>query len=386
MATQRNTIKIANPPLDWNQQTQLTSDINIWVTTLNVSSTIGFDTTGSIYLLIGEYWNQKSEIVLASWKTDTTFTVWAIKYSHSSSDSVTILPYNQIKFYWRTVSGGSNNLLATLDIDCTQQFTTYTYTWATYSFFVTSYYRSASTTEESDESDEISILTFNQYSAKKIIESGLRKAMTRIDENPDSSMSWSAMIDELNNGLQEIITRKKRWRFLHKLDTSKTTTANVAYLSCPDDLSIVEYVIVNWRKIDYKTKMFFDQIISGDITSQTWEPQVYTLKDNKVYFYPTPATSYQVTFEYYSLPAEITSLTDQISKEFAVILVYYIASMSAYIRWNEKRWDKMYAMYSKLLEQQVEDMTWYEQVGDAESVEFTSNYWPYFDPTNEDYA
>jgi len=69
--------------------------------------------------------------------------------------------------------------------------------------------------------------------------------MTRIDENPDSSMSWSAMIDELNNGLQEIITRKKRWRFLHKLDTSKTTTANVAYLSCPDDLSIVEYVIVN---------------------------------------------------------------------------------------------------------------------------------------------
>lgn len=386
MATQRNTIRIANPPLDGAAQTYLTTDVAIWATTLNVSSTIWFDTTLGIYLVIGEYWNQKSEIVLASWKTDWTFTVWATKYSHSASDPVSFIPYNQIKFYWRTTSGWANNIIATIDIDCTQQFTSYTYTGSTYSYFVTTYYRAAATAEESDESDEVSILTFNQYSAKKIIESWLRKAMTRIDENQDSSMSWSAMIDELNNGLQEIITRKKRWRFLHKLDSSKTTTANVEYLTCPDDLSIVEYVIVNWRKIDYKTKMFFDQITSWDTVSQTWEPQVYTLKDNKIYFYPTPWAAYPVKFEYYALPTEITSLTDQINKEFAIILVYYISAMAAYIRWNEKRWDKMYIMYSKLLEQQVEDMTWYEQVGDAESVEFTSNYWPYFDPTNEDYA
>jgi hypothetical protein len=127
--------------------------------------------------------------------------------------------------------------------------------------------------------------------------------------------------------------------------------------------------------------MRFDQAVSTWTTPIVGKPYWYTIKNWKNYLYPTPDSSYPVTFEYYATPREITSLTDQVDEELSVILTYYIAAMAAYIRGNEKRWDKMYAMYSKLLEQQVEDMTWYEQVGDAESIEYTSSYWPDFDIT-----
>lgn len=381
MATQRNTIKIANPSLDWNQQSSLVLDVAIWWKTLTVTSTVWYDLADDIYLLIGNYWDQKAEIVLASAKTDSTFIVWALKYSHSASEPVTYIPYNQIKFYWREESGWANKLLATVNIDATQQFTSYTYTGDKYSFFVTTYYREAATEEESDESDEISILTFNQYSAKKIIEAWVRRAMAKVDENAESSLSWSALIEELNNWLQEIMIRKKRWRFLHKVDTSISTSAWVQFIPNPSDLSINEYILVDWVKIEYITKMRFDQAVSTWTTPIVGKPYWYTIKNWKNYLYPTPDSVYPVTFEYYATPTEITSLTDQVDEELSVILTYYIAAMAAYIRGNEKRWDKMYAMYSKLLEQQVEDMTWYEQVGDAESIEYTSSYWPDFDIT-----
>lgn len=381
MATQRNTIKIANPSLDGNQQSSLVLDVAVWGTTLTVTSTVWYDLTANIYLLIGNYWDQKSEIVLASAKTDSTFTVWALKYSHSASEPVTYIPYNQIKFYGREVSGWANNLLETVNIDATQQYTSYTYTGAKYSYFVTTYYREAATAEESDESDEISILTFNQYSAKKIIEAWVRRAMAKVDENAESSLSWSALIEELNNWLQEIMIRKKRWRFLHKVDTSISTSPWVQFIPNPSDLSINEYILVDWVKIEYITKMRFDQAVSTGTTPIIGKPYWYTIKNWKNYLYPTPDSVYPVTFEYYATPTEITSLTDQVYEELSVILTYYIAAMAAYIRGNEKRWDKMYAMYSKLLEQQVEDMTWYEQVWDAESIEYTSSYWPDFDIT-----
>jgi hypothetical protein len=35
--------------------------------------------------------------------------------------------------------------------------------------------------------------------------------MTRIDENPNGTLSWDNCIDILNEGLNELITKKKQW-------------------------------------------------------------------------------------------------------------------------------------------------------------------------------
>ena len=378
MSTIRNTIKISNPDLHDSQRTFLNTDVSWTWVTLTVTSTTWFwsisTATDYYYLLIGNYWDENAEIVLASDKTDTTFTVSALKYSHSSSEAVTYISYNQVKIYWRETTGWTNNILETLNIDCSQQYTAYESIDSTYVYFVSSFYREATTAEESDFSDEISASTFSLYSAKKIIEAWVKKAMTRIDENTNWVLSWDNLTDLLNEGLNEIITRKKQWLFLHKIDESISTVANTAYISTPDDLSIIDFIKVNWIKINYITKLRYNQYTNWSIVS-SWIPCYWANKNNKVYLYPTPSSVQTVTYEYYSLPTVINSLTQEVNKEFATILIYFIAAHAAYIRGNEKRGDKMYVYYQQVLAQQIEDVTWYEQTWDAESIDFTSIYW-----------
>jgi len=374
----KNKIQIWNPDLHDSPLSALSQDVASGWTTLNIYSTSGFATitTASTYyyVLIGNYGTETSEIVLVSAKTDTTFTVGACKFSHSASDPVIYIPYNQIKFYGRITSGWSNVLLSTADIDCSQQSTSYEYSWSTYTYFISTYYRSATTAEESGESDEISLATFTPYSVKKIIEAWLRKAMTKADENPDWVLSWSVLIDLVNEWLGEILTRKKKWQCLHKVDSSITTLSWVAYISKPSDLSIMEFLYVNGKKIDYITKLRYNQYITSSITQPTGVPWNYTIKNDKIYLYPLPDGVYSTSFEYYSTPEIITTLTQEVKKEFVTILIYFIAAHSAYLRNNEKRGNLMEVKFQKVLENQVEDVEWYEQIWDAQSTELTSIY------------
>lgn len=380
--SQRTLLTIANPDLHNGQSTALSQDVAVWGTTLTVYATTGFWTISAAsdyyYLIIGNYWEEKTEIVLASAKTDSTFTTGALKFSHSAGDPITYIPYNQIKFYGRLMTGGSNNLLATLDIDCSKQHTPYEYTGTTYSYFVTTYYRPVTTIEESQESEEISTVTFTFRSVKKIIEAGLRKALTRADENPDASLGWSTLIDIANEGLNEILTRKKQWQCLHKIDNTQSTVASTAYVSKPSDLSIMEFMTVEWKKINFVSKTMYNQYVLSSTTTPTWKPYLYTIKNDLIYLYPTPDSAYSIWFEYYSNPTSITSLTDEVKQEFATILIYFIAAQAAYIRSNEKRGNLMEAKFVKTLEQQIEDVTWYEQAGEAVRVEHTSIYWSFF--------
>jgi hypothetical protein len=221
-------------------------------------------------------------------------------------------------------------------VDCSRQITTHTYTGVDYNFFYVKFYNS-NKEEESDESDEITVSTFSNYSVKKIIEAGLRKAITKPDENVNGLLSWNVLIDLTNEGLMEILTRKKKWQFLHKISKDQTTTANVAYVSKPSDLSILEFIYINGIKIDYITKFRFTQYLNSGSSSSIGKPNSYTIKGDKIYFNPTPGDKYDVSFEYYSRPEVVDSLTQEVHKDLATILIYFIAAQAAYIRNNEKR-------------------------------------------------
>lgn len=372
----RNKIQIGNPDLHESPTTGLSQDVaaTSW-TTLNVYSTSGFSAISTAptyyYLLIGTYWSETSEIVLASSKTDTTFIISAPKYSHSASDAVTYIPYNKVKFYGRPTSGWPSNFLAIVDIDCTQQSTTYEYTpdINPYLFFVSTYYRSDTTADESGASDEISLTSFTANSTKKIIESGVRKAMTKVDENPDGILGWNILLDIVNEWLGEILTRKKQWQCLHKVDSSISTVANTEYISKPTDLSVLEFLYVDGRKIDYITKLRYNQYVTGNFVQATGKPVNYTIKNDKVYLYPKPDGVYTTSFEYYSVPDVVTSLSQEIRKEFSNILVYFVAAQAAYIRNNEKRGTLMEVKYNRVLENQIEDVTGQEQVWESATAD-----------------
>jgi p-aminobenzoyl-glutamate transporter AbgT len=83
----------------------------------------------------------------------------------------------------------------------------------------------------------------------------------------------------------------------------------------------------------------------------------YTIKNDKIYLYPKPDGVYTTSFEYYSTPEVVTSLSQEIKKEFVNILIYFVAAQAAYIRNNEKRGNLMEVKYTRVLENQIEDVT-----------------------------
>jgi len=370
---QMNKIKVANPSIENNVRSYLTSDVTAAAISFTVLSNAGFSGT-NFYVMIGEYVDEKAEIKLVSSFSGNTFTVAALTNSHEASDPVTFMDYNQVRFYGMLTEvnpGVTDSPLATKDIDCSQLYTEYTYEGTTYTYFCTAYYNESST-EISAFSEIINNLSFTRKSAKRIIESALRKAMTKMDETINGDLNWDNVLDVLQDGIDEILARKRKWSFLRKTLTGTNTTANTAYIAKPTDLSLLEYIIVNNYKLEWYSQNDYLIRTRAGATVSSGTPTHYTEKNNKYYIYPTPDAAYAIEYEYFKIPAVIEDLSTEIDNVFVPILIYYCASAFAEIRGNDKRSEKMYAKFEKLLEQQVIEFSGPDQIGDAEYVERTS--------------
>jgi len=386
MSTQQSItkIRVANPSLQHNNRTYLTADLDAAATVAYVLNAKGeqFLTTGAVdyYILVGDYGEEKSEIRLVDASdastADTSFKTDAFVFSHSASDPVTYTAYNQIQIFGMTASGGTKTLIDTLDVDTSQQYTEYTYDGTTYSYFATVYYNS-DLDEISAYSDEITSTTYGRTSARKIIESAARKALTSIDESPTSKLNWNIAMDVVNDGLDEIMTRKNKWQFLHTIDSTSTdTVASTAYVSIPTGVALLEYIIVNNYKLDWMSRRSYDAYTHAGTVNSVGSPYRYTIKNNKYYLYPTPGTAWDVIFEYYAYPTAITSLEGTVNREFITALIYYCAAQFAFVRGNDKRGDKMFTLFTSQLEQLVVEFSGPNQIGDSETAERvdTTNY------------
>ncbi len=263
--------------------------------------------------------------------------------------------------------------IAEIDIDVSKQYTTYIHEGDNYNYFYTAYYNSEDETVSAF-SDEISYASFGRNSAKRIIESGLRKANTSVDENDNGLLSWNITMETLNDGLDEIMTRKQKWIFLNKVASGSDTVSGTASIDIPDDLALLKFIKVDSIKLDYISGLTYDQYTASGTT--TSRPSYYTIRNNKYYLYPTPSGAYSTSYEYYRYPTEITDLTDNIDKEFASILTYFCGYQFASIRGNEKKATELYGQFEKNLERQVIQFTGPSQSGDAEGIEQTNqNYW-----------
>jgi hypothetical protein len=261
--------------------------------------------------------------------------------------------------------------LVTANIDCSAQYTNLYYEATTAVYFEIAHYNS-STTELSAFSEEISAASFTRRSAKRIIESAAIKALTTIEESFGSELTWDKALTIVQDGVDEIMARKRKWPFLHKIDTSISTVIGQEYITQPTDMVQLEFIVIDGTKLDFISKLRYNQYTKDGTVLVNGKPAFYTIKNNKPYLYPTPDSVKVVTYEYSSNIALIENLSTEIALAFVPILIYYCAAQFAYIRGNDKRGDKMYAMYGKLLEQQVEEYSGPDQSGDAEEVEQTS--------------
>ncbi len=383
----RTKLKIVNPEVSDSPRTYLTTDVEASPGSgvdLTILSKQGFykadRNNKNFYVLTGDYNQEKTEIkkITADDNDNKVLAIEALSNSHSASDPVTVIDYNQIVIYGSTMPGGVATLIATINIDPTQSFTEYVYEYyegtgaVLYSYFKTAFYN-AQYTEESEYSEEVEGSSFSRRSIKRIIESAAIKALTKIEESPTSVLHWNNAIEIVQDGVDEIINRKRNWPFWRKINSTSSTEANVKYTDKPADNSLMEFVKVDGQKVDYVSRNKFLQLTAYQNTpDRKGLPAVYTDKDGVFYFEPTPDKVYPISYEYYYIPTTLTELSDTVELAIVPILIYYCAAMFAFIRGNDKRGDKMYAMFTKLLEQQVEEYTGPEQLGDAESIETTN--------------
>lgn len=382
MATQQNikTIKISNPPIEDNIRTYLSKDTSSGTATLYIVNKGGFSTTNGTkyYALIGEYGSQHAEIVLVTADNSTTALGSAsCKYAHSASDPITKIDYNQIRVYGGSVSGFTpaiNSPITTIDIDPTEIYTEYVYNGTAYSYFRTAYYN-GNDSEVSAYSDEIAVANYTRKSVKKIIESGLKKALTSIDSSQNSVLNWDIALDIVQDGIEEILTRKRVWPFLRTIKSDTTTTKDVKYIDKPSDLSMLEFLIVNNKQLLPMDRVTYNDYAYSNAATATGEPVYFVEKNDKYYLLPTPNSAYDIVYEYYKVPATITTdLSTEIDFQFASILKYYCAAHFAWLRGNDKRGDKMYNIFEKILNDQIDEYTGPEQTGEAESLVATSIY------------
>lgn len=388
----RTKLKIVNPTISDSPRTYLTADVDASPGTtvpISILSKRGFfkaDRDPSLakdefLVLIGDYNQEKTEIKrsAADDVDNKVLNLDELSNSHSAADPVTIIDYDYIKVFGATTPGGAQTEIAQFAIDPTQSFTEYVYEFTAgvdpiqYAYFTTQFYNSHFQ-ELSIASEEVEGTTFNRRSIKRIIESGAIKALTKVEESPNSVLNWNNCVDIVQDGIDEILTRKRSWPFWKRTYSGISTTPGAANSILPTDNNLLNFVKVNGEKIDFISELKYNQLTAYTTApSETGQPIYYTIKNSEAYFYPVPNQALRIDYDYFYIPPTLVELSDTVPVAIVPILIYYCASMFAYIRGNDKRGDKMYAMFTKLLEQQVEEYTGPEQLGDAEEIEATDS-------------
>ncbi len=383
MATQptQTRIKIENPSLKDEVVAHLSADSDASATSLSTLDNTGFVLTGAVdyFVQVGEYEREKSEIKLVDASdagTDiNSFTIATLDFSHEASEPVTYVRYNQVQIFGATTTGGSKVLVDTVNIDVSQQFTEYTYEGTTYSFFYTAFYNSDLDTISAYSDEIVATDATERNSIKRIIDAGARKALTIIDQNQDSVLNWDVAIEIIQDGSDEILARKRRWGFLRSIKADTQTVSDQQYIEFPDDMALLEFLMIDKQELKWISRLDYNSYTADGTIIASGIPTHFTIKNDKIYLMPTPSSTYDIIYEYYKVPASITTdLSTTVSRPFVPILMYYCAAHFAYIRGNDKRGDKMYKQFEKLLEDQVIEYSGPEQTGQAEYVERTSVY------------
>jgi hypothetical protein len=369
-------IQHPNPPLEDYPRTFLKTPVDAAATAaLPVISTDGLlkqdHNAADFVVILGDYGEKKAEIKKVT-ADDTQgqslgTAIAALTYGHEAGTPVTFSEWDQVKFYGRTASGGTNVLLATLSLDCSRQFTEWVDISGLYTHYVMRYYNSV-TGNEGPESQEIASTSYGRNTAKHIIKAGLRLAQAEIDESPGSNLTWDIALEVLSDGIEEIIERKKNWPFLHTIDTSISTVAEQAYIDVPSDLSLIDSITVNNYKLDpiSKNKYRKNYYIGSEAASGT--PVNLTIRNNVPYLLPTPNSVLDVVFEYWKYPS-VTYLSSAVDKAFSPMLKAFCASVFSDIRGNLDRASYYNKKFRQKLEDQVIAFSGPEQWGDAEEVE-----------------
>lgn len=237
-------------------------------TTLTVESISGFNVDK--ILLIGEFGNEQSEIVLTSSAEEpsgSTITLAsALKFSHPQGTKVYLLDWNQIEVSWAETVSGSKEVLATIDIQADQIETLYTDEEKATGYYFIRFKNSIDGTYSSY-SSPIPYGDFGDNTVAKAIQYAFKR--NKIKDFTDF-IDHDFMIEEINNCLRYIRGKKKKWTYLQDFNYVLGQTARGEFsVALPIDVwhkshkSILSVRVGDYAELTYKDKKEFDALLTG---------------------------------------------------------------------------------------------------------------------------
>lgn len=226
-------IPVSNPEVLDYEKSYLTDNFSAGVTSISVKNNDRFAANDRI--MLGAMGSEKTEIVTVSAVNadGITLTVGTTVYPHSADDPVTVLQFDQVKYYRASSASGSYSSLATvaLDVDNESLSTIYDDTTGTTSnYYKISFYHSVDAIE-SALSDPIPGGGFRRRQVGRIIDEILQE-VSDLNEVHMTRNELIGYFNDVNDDLQ--INVSKPYRFLHTR-TTLTRTANRNYIDFPTD-------------------------------------------------------------------------------------------------------------------------------------------------------
>ena len=187
----------------------------------------------SEYLLIGKFGDPDAEIVLTHASTTPsglTITLAAnTTKAHTESDPVYIIDWNQIEFSRATTSGGSKSVLATQDIEPTQEYSLYNDVTNTTGF---GYARFKNVIDSNTFSEYSVEVPYTSYAIGTVGEA-VQAIYDEFKATPDIDFAFR----QVNDCLDDINSKKRRWTPSRVLDYDMGTTSDLVYsFDLPTDI------------------------------------------------------------------------------------------------------------------------------------------------------
>ena len=273
------------------------------------NKTIG---TGSIkiylYALLGNFGSETTEVVTISALTTNTLTVSTTLFAHAESTKVTIIPYNQIRFYHTTTAtyATTDPITGYINIQPDSNFSVYSDTNNSTGFGWFVFYNSTSG-KTSANCNAIPYAGFDDNSAKKILDS----FFSLLNNKEQKAITNEEAFYWLNEGLtitQNALNIVNQEYTVAEPYTLSVTVALGAEYDWPSYFSSISSV----SDLDGKN---LDHIDIHDIkknNANSGNSIMYYLRGRKIGFSPVPTVAATYYLYYRTLPTKVTSLYDSI--------------------------------------------------------------------------
>ena len=308
------TLKADNRQLTKNAKlSYLSTNYAAAVSSLVIVNSNGF--AANDYVLLGEFGSETSEIVQATTVTASTHTLTlgtATKFAHPETTKATILPYNQVRFYWTATATYATTTAVTsyIDVQADDFFTKASDTTHTTGFGWFVFYNSTTTTATVN-SNAIPYADFGANSVKKIFDSFfslLNNNELRLVSN-DDAFRW------LNEGYA--IAQNE----LNLINTAYTVPAPYAInvssgtqeYALPDDFGGLVSVTADADGTKIESISLKDVPEHDSGTGVVGVTTQYYLRGSYIGFSPSPTSSATYNLFYTAKTGTLTSYYDNIT-------------------------------------------------------------------------